>query len=39
MNPKGEVPVLKHGQEVVVDSYNILKYIDQNFGINLNNFS
>ena len=32
MNPKGEVPVLKHGQEVVVDSYNILKYIDQNFG-------
>lgn len=32
MNPKGQVPVLKHGDEVVVESDDIIKYIDKNLG-------
>jgi len=32
MNPRGEVPVLKHGQTVVVESTKILEYIDRHFG-------
>ncbi|EKX51127.1 hypothetical protein GUITHDRAFT_161619 [Guillardia theta CCMP2712] len=32
MNPKGQVPVLKHGDKVVVESDEILKYIDQHMG-------
>ena len=32
MNPKGQVPVLKHGEQVVVDSDKILVYIDNEIG-------
>ena len=32
MNPKGEVPVLKHGDKVVVESDDIISYIDQALG-------
>lgn len=32
LNPRGEVPVLKHGSEVVVESTQILEYVDKNFG-------
>ena len=32
LNPRGEVPVLKHGNEVVVESSVILEYVDKNFG-------
>ena len=32
MNPRGEVPVLKHGETVVTESTKILEYVDQNLG-------
>jgi len=32
MNPKGLVPVLRHGSKVVVESNDICKYIDAQFG-------
>jgi len=32
MNPKGLVPVLKHGEKVVVESNDILKYVDKYLG-------
>jgi len=32
VNPRGEVPVLKHGDKIVVESSIIMKYIDDNLG-------
>jgi glutathione S-transferase len=32
MNPRGEVPVLRHGDKVVVESDEIISYIDQALG-------
>lgn len=32
MNPRGEVPALKHGSKIVVESSRILEYIDHNIG-------
>jgi glutathione S-transferase len=32
MNPNGQVPVLKHGDKVVVESDEIIKYIDSSIG-------
>jgi len=32
MNPRGLVPVLKHGNKVVVESDDIIKYIDAHIG-------
>ena len=32
VNPRGEVPVLKHGDKVIVESSSILKYIDETLG-------
>lgn len=32
LNPRGEVPILMHGDQVIVDSNVILEYIDKNFG-------
>lgn len=32
INPRGEVPVLKHGQSVVPESSRILEYIDKHLG-------
>ncbi len=32
INPKGQVPVLKHGDRVITDSTEILEYVDKTFG-------
>ena len=32
INPRGEVPVLKHGDNIIVESSSIMKYIDENLG-------
>ena len=32
VNPKGEVPALKHGDKIIVESTSIIKYIDENLG-------
>ena len=32
INPRGEVPVLKHGDNIIVESSCIMKYIDENLG-------
>ena len=33
MNPRGEVPVLKHGSSIVTESTKILEYVDQHLGV------
>lgn len=32
INPRGEVPVLQHGDEYIIDSNVIMEYVDQKFG-------
>ena len=32
INPRGEVPVLKHGDKMIVESSSIMKYIDEHLG-------
>ena len=32
INPRGEVPVLKHGDKLIVESSSIMQYIDENLG-------
>ena len=35
INPRGEVPVLKHSDKIIVESSSIIKYIDEYLGLSL----
>ena len=32
INPKGQVPVLRHGEKYIIDSSVIIEYLDEHFG-------